>query len=200
MFIKQQRGRELWVIFSYCIYCFLNDSIIFRLDGESPSDLLRIIFTYVEFILFVIFFRAVIQNPIYRLILLIVSILFVLSAFLPFLMGVKYFNHLDSQSVTIEAIILIVTCLFFFFEQISKPQTLFIYQTPAFWIVVGILLYFAGAFFIFIYAENLTDDELQKYWDINYAVNATKYILFAIGFMAKNNKDEYPSLTNHFNI
>lgn len=129
------------------------------------------------------------------------GITFIVLTLLSFFLLYKIPRHagtLASIPATIEAFMFILISIYFFFEQISKPQALFIYQTPAFWVVIGILLYFAGAFFIFIYADGMTDAEIQKYWVINYAFNATKNILFAIAFLMKNNKEEYPSLTNTF--
>jgi len=75
----------------------------------------------------------------------------------------------------------------------NKPQVIFIYQEPPFWFVVGFIIYFSGTLFLFIQASNLDRDSREDFWIINYFLNITKNILFAIAFSTeKNKKLQYP--------
>jgi hypothetical protein len=58
--------------------------------------------------------------------------------------------------------------------------TLFIYTKPAFWVILGIVLYLAGSFFVYIFASYLTEDELAKYWVITNIFSILKNIFFCI--------------------
>ena len=49
-------------------------------------------------------------------------------------------------------------------------------------------MYLAGTFFIFIYSANLTQEELDQYWPINYFFNALKNILFGLAFFIHGRK------------
>ncbi|MFM9908292.1 MAG: hypothetical protein ACKVOW_03025 [Chitinophagaceae bacterium] len=81
-------------------------------------------------------------------------------------------------------------CIYYFFEQMRHPNSLFIYSTAEFWIVTGILIYLAGNFFLFIYNSNLTNAELDIYWSINYVFNAIKNILFGLAIFIHGRKQK----------
>lgn len=199
LYLKFQKEKALWVIFCYCIYGFLNDISLLYLQGASPSSFLLNIFTILEFSFLACFFYFSIQNKWFKKILPYLVVGFVTYNIIYLIITPEpELASMSSVPATVEAFLLISISIFFFFEQISKPQAFFIYQVPSFWIVIAVLLYFSGAFFIFIYAENFTNTELNKYWVINYALNATKNILFAIAFLMKSNNDQNPTLTNRF--
>jgi hypothetical protein len=60
----------------------------------------------------------------------------------------------DSLPAVLECLILIAYSILYFYEQLSDTTSLFLYTTSTFWVVVGIILFFSGSFFIFIYAQN----------------------------------------------
>jgi cbb3-type cytochrome oxidase subunit 1 len=46
-----------------------------------------------------------------------------------------------------------VLSISFYYEQIKKPEALFIYSLPEFWYVTGVFLHASGTFFIYIFAN-----------------------------------------------
>jgi hypothetical protein len=109
------------------------------------------------------------------------------------------YNNLDTIPVTFQAIFIMSLCVVYFFQQIRNPNTLFIYSTFEFWIVTGILIYLAGTFFIYIFSSNLTSEELDQYWSINYIFNTIKNILFALGLFVLGRKSKKPVEKDPFN-
>jgi len=84
-------------------------------------------------------------------------------------------NTFDSVPVAIEAILIIIYCIYFLYEQIITPTPKLIYSSPDFWVVVALLLYFCGTFFLYIYSQNyLGDSDFNKKYDI---INSFFYIL-----------------------
>ena len=81
---------------------------------------------------------------------------------------------------SIECIIIIGYCLFFLGEQIFDPQVEFIYSSYKFWLAVAQLIYLAGTFFVFAYAEDLGNEERNDLWKILFICNILKDLLFAI--------------------
>ena len=86
--------------------------------------------------------------------------------------------------------------MLYFFEEMSTPQVSFVYSTPSFWLIVGILIYSTGTFFLFMFSENLSDDEWEKWSIINYVFTILKNICFAIAISIKNNSNDLPSYEN----
>jgi hypothetical protein len=62
----------------------------------------------------------------------------------------------------------------------NDTTTLFIYTKPAFWIILGIVLYLAGSFFVYLFASYLSRDELTRFWIITNIFSILKNIFFAI--------------------
>jgi hypothetical protein len=98
--------------------------------------------------------------------------------------------------MSVEAILIIVYCIFFLYEQIKNPNSFYIYRSKKFWITIGLLLYFSSTLFLFIYAANLTKQEYLAYWAINDIFNILKNILFSISFLIKEGKTEASPLEN----
>ena len=73
--------------------------------------------------------------------------------------------------------------------------TTFIYNKPAFWIIVGLMLYLGGSFFIYIFANHVEIEILEKYWFLTYLFYILKSILFFIGIIlsVKQSKNPHPA-------
>lgn len=105
-------------------------------------------------------------------------------------------SYIDSISITVENIIIIIFCMLYFFEEISTPQVSFVYSTTSFWLIVGILIYSTGTFFLFMFSENLSDDEWEKWSIINYVFTILKNVCFSIAVTIKSNSHNLPSYEN----
>jgi hypothetical protein len=90
----------------------------------------------------------------------------------------------DSLSNGIETLSIILLSLIFFYHQIIKPQNFFIYTSPAFWIISGILIYKSGTFFLFLYFDTLEQTQKNQFknlYIINSAFLFIRNILFTMG-------------------
>jgi hypothetical protein len=97
-------------------------------------------------------FYLILKTEIAKKVLIALAILFI---------GVSIFDltqtkaeSFDSLPAVLECLILIAYSIFYFYEQLTDTMSLFLYTTSTFWLVVGIILFFSGSFFIFIYAQN----------------------------------------------
>jgi len=87
----------------------------------------------------------------------------------------------DSIPTGVESIIILSFCFYYLYERMNDTTTLFIYNTYQFWIILGIALYLAGSFFIYIFASYLRNDGfLDKYWFITNIFSIVKTIFFCI--------------------
>lgn len=199
--IKQPKEKAIWIIFIYIFYSFSTDLILFYWDqiGELPETVnrnLSSLFTVVEFVCFGLFFYFTLKRKNLRN--LVLSGIVIIASFLIaniFFQFIK-FENLDSIPITVQGLFIMPLALVYYFEQIKNPDALFIYGTPNFWIVTGILIYLAGTFFIFILSENLTEKELDYYWPINYFFNTIKNLMFGLAFYMYSRKQNHHEKDN----
>jgi len=103
-------------------------------------------------------------------------------------------DNIDSLTISVEYILIITYCLVYFFQEINHPEYLFIYSSPSFWVIVSILIYSTGTFFLFTYSDNLNEEQWQKWSIINYVFTIIKNLLFGIAmilFRSNNNKPPF---------
>lgn len=182
LFFKKVRGRHLWVIFFYCLYSLTNDFFLLYRNARGLNIQTQLyIFTVIEYAVFAFFLRSVLEHKTLRKVLVLLSTPFVVFCF--YQIYAQTINVFDSLQTSIGAIVLIAFCIAYLFEQVNKPQLSFIYSKPQFWMVVAILIFLAGTFFLFVFTAALPQAESDKYWVINHISNVLKNILFLIAIL-----------------
>lgn len=165
------------------------------------------LFDIVEYCLLTYFIYRIIRNKPFRLIILVLSFVFLAIAIFditrPF-----FHSHYDSLTNVLESILLIIYAIFYFFEQIRKPDHIFFYAIPEFWIIVAILLYFSGTFFIVLYAQSQIENDSFKlqYSVINNAFDILKNLLLGVAMIMHGDKNnnisriDFSNLDEHLNL
>lgn len=174
------------VLFLYVVISIVNDSTLLSLDSlKHKATIYNLLsaYTIIEYSIFTYVLLANISNKVFRIILLVGSVLFYVFAVIYYLSVED--NSFDSLTASIEAILIVTYSIFYLFDQMNKPQVIFIYQEPNFWFVVAFIIYFSGTLFLFIQASNLDREIRDNFWKINLFLNITKNILFAIAFSTK---------------
>ncbi len=150
--------------------------------------------TLVEYILFTSFVYTQLKSPKVRQLLIWVGLIYVLLFFLfVFVINGKY--GFDSIPIGVEAIIVLGFAFYYLYERMNDTTTLFIYNTYQFWIVLGIVLYLAGSFFIYIFTDylrvNKNDALVYRLWTVTNVFSIIKNILFCISILvhAKPSKE-----------
>jgi hypothetical protein len=87
----------------------------------------------------------------------------------------------NSISRSAECLIMIFLILKLFHQFFKQEEDIFIEQSPLFWVNVGLLIYFSGAFFTFIFSEYILDPREVPLWRLHNSANFLKNILIAIG-------------------
>lgn len=171
------------LLFSYCL---LNSSCNL-LQTELPENFgypLLVFFTICEYFILSIIFHLIIKNKVFKKLILIFSVIFFIVVTWNYNIGKSH--NIDSLPIGIETILIIVYSFYFLFEQMNIVDVSFIYSRATFWIVLGGLIYLSGSFFIYIFANQASNDEalnelLDNYWFLTYAFYIIKNIFFSIG-------------------
>lgn len=208
VFFKKSKGIILWVIFLYSIYAFANDSVLIYIQNSLAKNprqpeilfygrFLLYSFTIIEYLFFTVFLYIIIENRFIKKIIIALSLAF--TVFCVYHLFSDATKKFDSIQASIEGILIIVFCILYLYEQMIKPQVLFIYTSYKFWIVFGIMIYMAGNLFLFAYAVDLPNAMRKQYWIINYVSNIIKNIFFALAiFIQAKQLSEKPKVNDPF--
>jgi len=200
---KAARIIILYLVFDFVINLALLYFIPYKFHNKTYP-----IATFFESLFFAYFFYLTVKKKSLRRAIIITSALLALTS-LSYYVYTYYYAygvlrrtvHLDSVPIAIETIAIFLFSFFYFFEQINDTENLFVYNTPSFWGVLGILIYLAGSFFVYISANSISLQQLLQYWIITNIASIIKNIFFviAIFFMAsqtvKGKSLKYPSYT-----
>jgi hypothetical protein len=145
-------------------------------------------------LLFAWFFNGLQQHFMHTVKKLIpyVFIFFVLTNFI-FFEDFFYPNSFSSRLLATEAGILLFFCLQYFIYQIIEDRTTSFKNQPGFWVVIGLSIYVAANFFIFLFYEYLSDAKRNfaiGIWDVHNYVFILLCIFIGVQFLqeAKSEK------------
>ncbi len=77
---------------------------------------------------------------------------------------------------------------------------LFIYNSVNFWFILGFMIYLAGSFFIYVFANQIDKADLHNYWFITFIFNSIKNVLFSIAFLLPDARKETSTNENLLKI
>ena len=186
-----RKSRLKWVIFLLLLNSLTTDILSYYLAKQSTSNIGLIhTFTLVEGCFLVYFFYTLLKKQsstkkaILALGTIFILIWVVRAAFF------KSFFVYDYFSQTIEFIILLLLCLFYFFQKVKVTDAVFIYNTYEFWLVSALLIYCAGTFFSFFIPMNAIERNTDTlvFESISRFGNILKSILITVAFCINSDK------------
>lgn len=179
-FCKKRKGFP-FVIAIYGVVAF----ILLRIFDYLTLDfkpLYVLSYTLFEYLFFTYFIFTSIKNKKIKKLILFFSFCFTLFQAVTYFSNSKAFR-LDSVSVGIETILLFIYILFFFYEYFKNTEPVYIYNQPASWLSIGILIYLGGSFFSNILVNYMSDQEFNNYWHYTYIAEIIKNLLFAVAIL-----------------
>ena len=110
-------------------------------DRHHNSNIAGFIFIIFEYVILAYLIKGYIRSKVVKKFLFISSIIFVMATIFNWYF-INNFSKLYSITSIIEAIPLILACLYFFYEILKRPPTLRLDKESFFWIITGILFLF----------------------------------------------------------
>jgi hypothetical protein len=182
--VRQTPAYVKLLFYFLVISALVNATCIIMARNNLPNLWMIHIQTILESFLLLWFFKYIIRNPAIRKVIKVLMIGFPLFCVfnLLFIQGIQSF---PSYTRPFEALIFITLCMIYWGQQ--SDENISWAANPASWFVTGLLLYFSGAFFIFLFSSFLAGYVSNKVMDIAWYTHATlimlMYILLAIGFL-----------------
>lgn len=187
--------KGLWVIFIYNTTSFLFD--VFAVAsrwGTSHKLLLWNVYGMFEFLIVAYFFFLVVRQRFLRVLVLIFSVLYLIFFFLSYKSDSDQFNSMMSSIGSVIILILSLSYIITSLRPSLIPVDVF---TPVFLIVVGILFYISSTLFLYLIANNLSADEMKKYWRINDYSNIITNVIFSSAFLLYHFQHKNPTPESH---
>lgn len=138
-------------------------------------------FTTLEFLFYFLFMSFYIDNKTIKLILRILAPTYLAVV----IINLSFFeiNKFHSKTYLIGGILVVLFCLYYFFEVIRSSDVDFeAEKEPFFWIVIGLLLFYLGGIAINVLMDYLGTEKRFFYLTINRWLNVLLYGSFIIAF------------------
>jgi len=181
------KGTHIYIqlLFYYLVLsAVVNVTCIIMARNNIPNLWMIHIQTIFESFLLLWFFKYLVKNSI------VVNVIKVLMIGFPLfcvfnLLFIQGFESFPSYTRPFEAIIFIALCMIYWGQDGNENNRWA--SVPDNWFVLGLFLYFSGAFFIFLFSNYLAGYVSYSVMDIAWYTHATlvmlMYILLAIGFL-----------------
>ena len=173
----------LFLIVVYDLYSYLSDIGTLYFDHKATRAFLYAYYTLFEYLLFTYVFYILINNKGFKKLIILLSI-----CFTAFIIPHNIFGKLrgiDSTPIGIETLLILIFSFYYFYEQMQDIEnSIFIYNKYSFWLVLGMMLYLSGCFFIYIYTSQLPDNKtIAQYWIFTNVFSILKNIFFTIAII-----------------
>jgi hypothetical protein len=176
-----------WLLYYLIFAAIVNTTATITTWNKIPNLWLLHIYTALESFLLLYYFKLIILNKKIR------SVVGILLWTFPFFCVINFvflqsMNNFNTYTRPIEAIIIIALCAVYWLyeneEDSEKPWG----NIPNNWFVSGIMLYFAGSFFMFLLANYFISPQAIKkvkniVWDSHASFLLIMYLLMAVGFL-----------------
>jgi hypothetical protein len=171
-------------LFYYLIFAGVSEIVgIYTAEHRINNLWLLHIYTAVETVMLLWFYRLILQSRIIRRVIPFLMVFFPLLCLANGLWWQSMWKF-NTYTRPLEALLLIFMGLAYFLENSHEPDQQEGARVPTTWMNVGLLMYFSLSFFIFIFSNYLKQG--QAFNTVIVVLHATfaliMYILFTVGF------------------
>jgi hypothetical protein len=166
IFCKRKSSKELWVFFIYCLASLIFD--LFLVMSAWAADhrfLIWDLFGILEIGFLSYFFYLIINQRLIKLIIILFSLFYLIFSLFHFESTNSQYNSITNA---VGSVLILILSLFYFtnaMKPTAEPINIF---TPVSLIVFALLLNVSCTLFLTIISNQLTVNEMEKYWSLNH--------------------------------
>jgi hypothetical protein len=190
LFAGHKKNTDLYIkVFPF----FLMLSFLVEIIGEMRNNrglntlIVYNLFNTIEFSFYIWMIREIIQNgkakKIIFYILLIYPIVDLINIF--FVQGTRHFHTL---TYSLGCLLVVLLCIYYFFELFQAPNSVNLARQPAFWICTGLLFFYCCSFPIFglsNFLQSLPRVFRRNMITIIILLNVFLYSMFTLAFLCR---------------
>ena len=167
----------LWLCLLHLIIELLADYLHYAFTPSVENMFLYHLLTPLDYSLLILFFyRTFTTVDLKRVLLWSVLGYWIVALFFTLYNGP--FDQVNTLAFMTESLLVTCWCFLFFRGLLSRSDNYVPERDPTFWIVVAILFYFVGSFFIYGSLNYFADNDLQLASRIYFAGYAFYYVLY----------------------
>lgn len=194
LFFRSKRRVDLAIgIYGVLFFTFL----FLQSKDIIPKDLLRLyqsFYTFCEYSFLTYFLFQNISLRRLRITIWVLSVFFIYFLIHDYLSNQP--GQLDSLSVGIETVLILIYISFFLYQSFKSVNNEYIFNQPGFWLSLGILIYLGGTFFFNILVNHIDEAQITKYWFLTYIADTIKNLFFCVSIIVysrNHHKDKLSS-------
>lgn len=193
---SKAHNRILWLLLGYCtlnsVCNFLQQFIL----PDSYQYIVLAFFTISEYLLLASVFFLLIKSKKFHKVIITLSFIFLVVVGWSF--NRKHNQMIDAVPIGVETIFILIYSFYYLYEQMNIVDDSFIYNRYHFWMVIGIMLYLGGSFFIYIFTNQAQGHVLDDFWFLTYVFYILKNIFFAIGISYYSRKARHQTAHHQY--
>jgi hypothetical protein len=191
--IFRNKQSVVLLIAFYGVFFFVNLAFLTDLIPVEYQRLYNSLYTFAEYTFFTAILWFNVSSKRLRKIFYISYLIFI-----PFQVLYYFFlkGKFDAVPVGIETLFVFIYIFLFFYEYFKNVYTEYIYNYYCFWIAVGIMLYLSSSFFLYLLANDVTQDQLDSFWHYTYVGETIKNILFAVAVLIYSRNKSKENIPN----
>lgn len=169
-----------YYVWASLVFELINNGIAIQ---NKDNSLVYNIFSVFECLLLGTYYYQILHSPTIRKGLITVLVVFMVGSIVNLLWGEG--SGFNANTYMVAALIMLVVSLLYYYQLLTSLEVPFLLKSPHFWINSGVLLYFSGSFFVFMFAGLILSIEFKpefEYWNITALLNITFRIILAISF------------------
>ena len=174
------------VFYIVAFSAFINFFILSNRRVWGYAFLIGRITTLFEYALVSLLFFNIIVSRIFKKVMIAITVL--VGSYLLYDLISAANNSFDSIPSGITSLVFLIYCIRYLFERVNDTTSLFLYSSPVFWVVVALIIYSAGTFFPFIYAQShMKEDQFKSEYNLIHDIlYILKNILLACAMLIKD--------------
>ena len=155
-------------------------------------------FTVVEFCFYLCIMSLIIRNRTMKNSLLIVSGCYAIGAVINILF-IQKMTTFHSFTYAIGCLLIVIACIYYFYELFKLPKAVKLINTPSFWICSGLLFFYCCGFPLFglsNFVSGISSMFITYFASIITILNIFLYSLFTVAFLCRLKTRNYISLSS----
>lgn len=191
LLFKKQNAPLKYLSYLLWVATLVEIAAYFLAQNQIPNLPLLHVYVIIEFALLGWMYQLYLYRfyPKYLIPVIIVVFTFLSILNSIFVQKIQTFN---TYARALENLLLIVFALSFFYKLLKELKVKYLEKKPIFWINTGILIYFSGSLFIFIFSNFLVKRLAlnTQMWIIHAFLNIVHNIFYAIGLWLSRENSE----------
>ncbi len=174
----------LWLtIFVEALGAFVNGVLI------QNNIWVYILFGFVSFTFFFYWYWSILKKPLFKKVIIYLSLLYVIIALKEMFTESWEFNHVSS--FVAGAIVVIIASVLYFYELLNSDKVLNIKYNLRFWIATGLLLFNVGMVPFIVFSKEFSVHDILRNI-ILVSLNIILYSCYSLGFIwTKQERNQY---------